>query len=75
MTPGQASLIVDRLRLLAAVKAIVEFCDDPNGSEKPESLAMGLARLLPAARMAIQQANDNDFADEDRWQNSTAPGA
>jgi len=42
--------------LLEAISAIVEFCDDPNGSDKPESLAMGLARLLPAARTSIAKA-------------------
>jgi hypothetical protein len=42
--------------LLSALKAIRDFCDDPNGSEKPESLAMGLSRLLPAARAAIAKA-------------------
>lgn len=42
--------------LLAALKAIQEFCDDPNGSERGESLGAGLARLLPAARAAIAKA-------------------
>lgn len=42
--------------LLSSLRAIVDFCDDPNGSEKPESLAMGLARLLPAARAALTKA-------------------
>lgn len=37
----------------AALSAIMDFCDDPNGSDKEESLAIGLARLLPAAREAI----------------------
>jgi hypothetical protein len=36
-----------------ALRAIVDFCDDPNGSESNESLGMGLARLLPAAREAL----------------------
>jgi len=39
-----------------ALRDIVEFCDDPEGSEKPESLGMGLARLLPAARVALSLA-------------------
>lgn len=39
--------------LRRALEQIVNFCDDPNGSEKPESLAMGLARLLPGAREAL----------------------
>jgi hypothetical protein len=42
-----------RDELQAALKAIVDFCDDPNGSETPETLASGLARLLPKARAAI----------------------
>jgi len=42
--------------MLAALRAIVEFCDDPDGSEKGESLALGLCRLLPAARAAIAKA-------------------
>lgn len=42
--------------LLAALKDIVAFCDDPEGSSKPESLAMGLSRLLPAAREAVSKA-------------------
>jgi|CXWL01.1.fsa_nt_gi hypothetical protein len=46
----------DRERLLEALRDIVEFCDDPDGSEKGESLACGLARLLPAARAVIDQA-------------------
>jgi hypothetical protein len=41
----------------AALKAIVEFCDDPHGSDKGESLAVGLARLLPAARAALSVAS------------------
>ena len=41
-------------RLRKALGEIVEFCDDPDGSEKPESLALGLARLLPAARLALE---------------------
>ncbi len=46
----------ERDELQAALKAIVDFCDDPNGSEKPETLASGLARLLPKARAAIAEA-------------------
>lgn len=45
-----------RDELLAALRDIQEFCDDPDGSEKSESLAMGLSRLLPAARAAIAKA-------------------
>ena len=41
--------------LREALGPIVEFCDDPDGSEKGESLACGLARLLPAARTALTQ--------------------
>ena len=36
-----------------AARAIQQFCDDPNGSDQPESLACGLARLLPALRAAL----------------------
>ena len=49
-------LVNQRGELLAALKGLVEFCDDPQGSEKPESLGMGLARLLPAARAIIAKA-------------------
>lgn len=54
---------MDRLRainaeLLAALKGIVDFCDDPHGSEKTESLVMGMARLLPAARSAVAKAEE-----------------
>lgn len=41
----------DRVR--EALANIVAFCDDPKGSEKPETLALGLARLLPPARAAL----------------------
>lgn len=40
-------------QMAEATAAIVEFCDDPDGSEKPETLAEGLARLLPGARAAL----------------------
>ena len=51
----------DRLRdinaeLVAALTVIVDFCDDPHGSEKPESLACGLARLLPHARAVLAKS-------------------
>lgn len=39
--------------LFEALSDIVRFCDDPRGSEQQESLALGLARLLPAARVAL----------------------
>lgn len=42
--------------ILAALKAIVDFCDDPEGSEKGPSLAVGLSGLLPEARAAISTA-------------------
>ena len=42
--------------LLDALEGIVDFCDDPSGSDKPETLAGGLARLLPEARAAIASA-------------------
>lgn len=44
------------LDALDALKAIVDFCDDPRGSESSESLAMGLCRLLPTARAALAKA-------------------
>ena len=40
-------------RYREVLKAIVDFCDDPRGSELNETLAMGLSRLLPAARAAL----------------------
>lgn len=48
--------IANRSALLAALREIVTFCDDPHGSENPETLAEGLARMLPAARAAIAKA-------------------
>lgn len=42
--------------LLEALRAIVETCDDPQGSESGESLACAMARLLPAARAAVAKA-------------------
>jgi hypothetical protein len=59
-SPASEKLRRDLLasNLLEALKSIVEFCDDPAWSERQfrESLAMGLARLLPAARKAIARA-------------------
>jgi uncharacterized small protein (DUF1192 family) len=49
-----AELTAEVERLKGALSEIVEFCDNPHGSEKPESLAMGLARLLPAARSVLE---------------------
>jgi hypothetical protein len=46
--------------LYEALKAIVEFCDDPNGSEKPPSLAVGMSRLLRPARAALRLAREGD---------------
>lgn len=40
-------------QLAEAARALVEFCDDPDGAEKPDSLALGLARLLPDLRAAL----------------------
>ncbi len=54
---SNARLIAAAPDLFAALEAIADFCDDPNGSENPESLAMGLARMLPAARAALSKAN------------------
>ena len=53
---ANTDLIAAAPDLLAALKAIQWFCDDPNGSEKGETLANGLVRLLPAARDAISRA-------------------
>lgn len=52
--------------LVKALQRIVDFCDDPDGSEKPESLAMGMARLLPEARdtLAKHQATSRH---DDGW--------
>ncbi len=36
-----------------ALRDIVEFCNDPEGSDKPETLAEGLARMLPRASAAL----------------------
>lgn len=44
--------------LVEALRAITDFCDDPEGSDKPETLAEGLARLLPAARTALAQVKE-----------------
>ena len=55
----------ERDELLAALKAIVDFCDDPNATRRvslsPRAVnflpwASGLARLLPKARAAIAEA-------------------
>lgn len=53
---ANGALIAAAPDLFKALEAIQQFCDDPDGSEKPESLAMGLARLLPAARAALAKA-------------------
>lgn len=42
-------------RAINCLDEIVAFCDDPNPG--PESLAMGLARLLPDARAALTSAH------------------
>ena len=46
--------------LLQALRDIVDFCDDPDGSENGERLAMGMGRLLPAARIAIASTANPD---------------
>ena len=53
---ANARLIAASPDLYQSLADIVEFCDDPNGSEKDESLAMGMGRLLIAARAAITKA-------------------
>lgn len=50
------NLITAAPELFAALRDIQEFCDDPEGSTKSESLADGLSRLLPAARKAVAKA-------------------
>lgn len=51
--------------VVKALRDIVDFCDDPNGSEGRESLALGLARLLPAGRQAL--ASPEASAVEGGW--------
>ena len=51
-----AALVAAAPELLEALSAIQTFCDDPAGSEHWETLALGLSRLLPAARQAIAKA-------------------
>lgn len=47
-------LKLDSFSVFTSLKDIVDFCDDPDGSEKGEDIAGGLARLLPAARAAVR---------------------
>lgn len=56
VSAADAHLIAAAPNLYEALLEIQSFCDDPDGSEKRESLAMGLARLLPAARTALAKA-------------------
>jgi hypothetical protein len=55
-TEANLNLIAAAPELFAALNDLVWLCDDPNGSERDESLTMGLVRLLPAARAAIAKA-------------------
>lgn len=55
---SNAYLLAAAPDLYASLAELVAFCDDPDGSEKPESLADGLARMLPAARKAITKAGE-----------------
>ena len=52
-----ASLSPERILALCdaadALRDIVQFCDDPNGSQRGETLAAGMARLLPRARAIV----------------------
>lgn len=53
---------VDRLRervkeLEAQLREVVDFCDDPNGSEQRETLAEGLSRMLPNCRALLTTNN------------------
>jgi hypothetical protein len=53
-----ASLAAENERLREALSELVSFCDDPQGSEKGESLVCGLVRLLPACRAALSAAKE-----------------
>lgn len=53
---ANARLIAAAPDLLAALRDIATFCDDPEGSERAETLALGMVRLLPAARAALAKA-------------------
>jgi hypothetical protein len=65
--------------LRGALRDIVEFCDDPHGSEHHETLAVGLSRMLPAARAALSShatesaampaGLDIKFGDDGTWLN------
>lgn len=50
----QKAIDSETRELLEALEAMVDFCDDPKDSG--ESLALGLARLLPSARTAVKKA-------------------
>lgn len=56
-------------QLREALTAIVEFCDDPHGSEKPESLASGMARLLVPARIAVALPSQRPLTTLWLWKN------
>jgi hypothetical protein len=43
-----------------AIKELVEFCDDPNGSENWETLALGLARMLPNMRAILARIDGDE---------------
>ena len=47
------TLAAEVVLLREALRGIVWFCDDPNGSDNPETLAVGLSRLLVPARAAL----------------------
>jgi hypothetical protein len=51
-----ARLIAAAPELYESLQAIQAFCDDPDGSDKPEPLAVGLCRLLQPARAALAKA-------------------
>jgi type VI protein secretion system component VasF len=57
---ANALLIAAATDLLAALQAIQQACDDTNGSDSGESLALRMARRLPAARAAIAKATGDD---------------
>jgi hypothetical protein len=43
----------ERDEALVVLRDIVDFCDDPDGSTKRETLAEGLSRMLPSARAIL----------------------
>ena len=59
-TAANARLITEAPAMEAALRELVEFCDDPNGSENWETLALGLARMLPNMRTILARINGGE---------------